>query len=370
MRRKILVDVSELTLKKMMYKKEMDGFGDKTLGEYLDYVFRDVRLQPTEGEMISLATKENLFQLWMDNFAENLPYIRKGNTLDKLVPPEPDKAPKGWGIVVGAGPSVRKYRQLETLAESDFDGVVIATDSMLVRCLENGIVPDFVVSVDGAEIIADFYRHELVKKFGSQIKALLISTVHPKVREALEEAGAQIYWFHGLFDDWRSPESFTRLVQTITKTKDKPHGLATVSCLGNTGAASWVVCHSLLRRNAALIGIDMGYPEGYPLTETYYFSTYLKAAGGDPQKALAFGYREVYNPFTKCKVVQDPVFRHYTEAWLEAARMTPSWHVTVNCSPESALFSFDGTINTMRFEDFLKYYRDLEELKRHFLKAE
>lgn len=114
----------------------------------------------------------------------------------------------------------------------------------------------------------------------------------------------------------------------------------------------------------------MGYPEGYPLEKTYYFSNYLKAAGGDASKALAFGYTQVYNPFFRCKVTQDPVFRHYREAWVDAAKQTEPWVVTANCSEESALFSNDGTINCMRFEDYLKHYKDVEELKKHFLKAQ
>lgn len=370
MKKKLIVEISETAYKKLMRKKEADGFADRDVGEYIEYLVKDVHLTPTEGEIISEATKQNLFELWVQNFAENLPYIRNGETIEKLVPPEPDK-PQGPAIVIGAGPTVHEFKQLDLLAQSDFEGVTIATDSMLIPCLEKGIIPDYVVTVDGADIIAKFYDHELVRKHGEKLKVLLISTVHPKVRELLTEAKAQIYWYHGLFDDWRSPESFTRLINVITKSKKNPKGLASVSCLGNSGASAWVIGHSLLRRDRiALLGIDMGYPEGYPIERTYYFSTYLKAAGGDVAKALAFGYTRVYNPFTKSVIIQDPVFRHYTEGWIEAAKYTPRWVITINCSPKSALFSYDGTINTMRFEDFLKYYKDVEELKKHFLKPE
>ncbi len=370
MKRRLIVEISETAFKKLMKKKEMDGFADRDIGEYLEYIFKDVHLTPTEGEIISEATRRNLFELWMQNFAENLPHIRNGETVEKLVPAEPDK-PQGPAIVVGAGPTVREFNQLEMLAQSGFEGVVIATDSMLIPCLEKGVIPDYVISVDGAEVIAKFYDSELVRKHGAKLKTLLISTVHPKVRELLTEASAKIYWYHGLFDDWRSPESFTKLISVITKSNKNPKGLPAISCLGNCGAAAWVCAHSLLRRDRiALLGIDMGYPEGYPLEKTYYFSTYLKAAGGDVSKALAFGYTRVYNPFTRAVVIQDPVFRHYTEGWVEAAKHTPRWVITVNCSPKSALYSYDGTINTMSFEDFLKYYKDVEELKKHFLKPE
>jgi hypothetical protein len=371
MKRKIVVEVPEVIFKKMQKKKDLDGFADRDWGEYLTFMFKHVRLELTEGEMISQSTKDNLFDLWMNNFAENLPHIRKGKTLDKLVPENADKPPLGACIVIGAGPSIYKHKHLEKLGKSNFKGTVIATDSMLTKCLDKGIIPDLTVTVDGAEIISKFYEHKLVKEYGSKLKIMLITTANPKVRDAIMDAGAEIYWFHGIFDDWRSPESFTKLLRIVTKTRDKPNGVASVSCLGNAGATCWVVAHSLLRRSPiALLGIDMGYPEGYPLEKTYYFSTYLRAAGGDASKALAFGYREVYNPFWKVKCVQDAIFRHYTGAWVEAAKHTEPWVITVNCTGGGGLFTYDKTINCMNFEDFLKYCDDIVELKKHFLKAE
>lgn len=371
MKKTIIAKVGEIAFKKLVKMKE-DRLGpDRDWGEFLEFISKEVRLHPTEGEMISQATKENLLGMWMSNYAENLPYIRKGNTLDKLVPKGVGKPPVAAGIVVGAGPSIYKHKHLEMLAESSFDGKVLATDSMLCKCLQRGIVPDLTVTVDGGEVITKFYEYKLVEKYGCQLKVALISTACPKVRERLESVGAKIFWFHGIFDDWRSLESFTKILKLTTKSEDKPYGIASVSALGNAGATCWVLAHSLLRLSPiCLLGINMGYPEGYPLEKTYYFSNYLKAAGGDASKAIAFGYRQVYNHFTKQKIVQDPVFRHYTSAWLEAAKTTEPWVVTVNVSPESALFSHDGTINCMRFEDYLKHYKDVEELKKHFLKAQ
>jgi hypothetical protein len=369
MKRRLIVELSEDAFKKLQRMKEIQGFADRDWGEFLTFLSKDVHLTPTEGEIISEATRLNLFELWMQNFAENLPYIRNGETIEKLVPPEPDKPPKGACIVVGAGPSIYKYKHLDMLAESGFKGKILACDSMLIKCLEKGIIPDYTISVDGAEIIAKFYDHELVRKHGENIKVLLISTVHPKVRQLLEEAKAQIYWYHGLFDDYRSPESFTKLISVITKSQKNPKGLPSVSCLGNSGAASWVIAHSLLRCSPiALIGLDLSYPEGYPLEKTYYFSTYLKAAGGDVSKALAFGYREIYNPYWKNKCVCDPVFYHYREGFLEAAQYTERWVITCNATGGGALFG--KNIYCINFEDFLKYYQDIEELKKHFLKGD
>lgn len=46
------------------------------------------------------------------------------------------------GIVIGAGPSLFKYKHLELLAGSDFKGHLLITDRILKPCLEAGITPD------------------------------------------------------------------------------------------------------------------------------------------------------------------------------------------------------------------------------------
>ena len=53
--------------------------GDKSWKEYLEYLTRDVSLEPSIHERVQEGTQLNLLQIWMMNFAENLPMIRYGD---------------------------------------------------------------------------------------------------------------------------------------------------------------------------------------------------------------------------------------------------------------------------------------------------
>lgn len=365
----IVKDLSEVELAKIREKKRQDGFQDRTMREWLLYVARDVRIVPTQREMISESTKENLMRTWLQNFARNLPNILKGKTIADLVPEKPDEVPKGAAVVVGAGPSIYKYKHLELLAESNFKGVIISTDRMLIPCLHHGIIPNLTVTVDGnREKIVKFYDDPLVDKYGEQLKAALITCVAPNVVKRLQKAKAEIYWYHPIFDDVRQSESLTKIIMDITSTeKDekqyyyKPKGVPSMTCGGNTGAASWIIAFELLKRSPiGLIGIDLGYLEGTPLEKTAYYNQLMQASGGDVTKIMPY-YKEYYNPKSKRKVLTDLVFNHYREAWLEMAAITPAWVETVNCSWETTLFG--PNIKQMRFEEFLQMVSKRDDKK-------
>ncbi len=335
----LMVKLDDLTYKKLQKMKE-EKFPDGADWEkFFVNLVRNVRLDELSGERISRATKENLWDLWCQNFAENLPYIRKGKTIAELVPQEPEKVPKGASIVIGAGPSVWKHKHLEMLAKSDFKGVLCVTDRMVKPTLEAGCTPDkyegwYAVGVDGAPVIRKWWDGEIVKQWGLQIKACIITSTHPSVRKVLQKNKVDTYWFNPIFDDWRDNESYTRLQLMMTKSKKNPKGVPSLSCLGNSGSACWVLAHALLRRSPiCLIGIDFSWEEDAPLEKTQYFSTFLRVAGGNVELARQ-AYKRIYNPY--------------------------------NATMGGCLFG-EG-LYCIKFEDFLEYYHNPEELKRHVLK--
>ncbi len=372
----IVPNVTDTTFWRMVKKKEEDGFKDKDWSEYFDFLFRNVSLKTSVDDIINRTTKEGLLEIWVQNFADNLEYIRKGKNISHLVPEEPDKAPKGYAIVIGRGPSVFKLKHLEMLAESNYNNIIIATDGMLYECLKRGIVPNYVLSVDGNRKLIvrwygdpDFDEHfpdateeekrrnqeciELVNAYGKKIKALLITSVAHNVYERCVEAGIDIYWFSPIFDDYRQNESFTKLQKIMTKSEVNPNGVPAMVTGGNAGACSWVFAHTILRRIPVLIGIDYGYPEGTPLRETCYYDG-MKKGIGDIEK-IKEAYKTVYNPFFKVNVLADMVFEHYKKAFLDMCLNTSSWIYTIQCSP-GFLFSENPLhkIKCMNFEDFLK----------------
>lgn len=366
----IIRGLSETTYKKLIKKKEDDNFGQKGWADWLTYISKDVRLEETTSEQIQRSTRENLLELWCKNFAQNLPHIRKGKTIADLTPEKPDDVPKGPAIVIGAGPSIQEHNHLELLADSHFQGTLILTDRMLIPCLKKGVTPDkfpdfYVVGVDGAPIIAKWYNDPIVEKYGPHIKTCLIVSSHPDVRKNCEKARVQIYWFNPLFDDWRSNESFTRIQIMMTKSKRNPRGVPSMAAGGNAGCCAWVMAHALLRRSPlALIGLNLGWTEGTPLEKTTYYSAFLQAVK-DPSK-VAMAYREIYNPYFKCKAIADPIFFHYAEAFKEMARETPEWVTTINATEGGILFG-EPYIHCMKFADYLEHYND-PNLKQYFLK--
>jgi hypothetical protein len=51
-------------------------------------------------------------------------------------------------IVIAAGPSLHRRGTIRRIRESGYAGVIVATDGGLSHCLRDGLVPDYVVSVD------------------------------------------------------------------------------------------------------------------------------------------------------------------------------------------------------------------------------
>lgn len=352
---KITFAVPETIFRKLRQRKDDDGFGNKDWTEWLRFLAKDVRLMPTQKEMVQIRTKESLLKYWMQNFAKNLPYIIRGKTIADEVPLNPDDVPKGAAIVVGAGPSIWKHKHLDLLAEKNFKGMVIATDRMLIPCLEKGIIPDYTCSVDGnRDLVMKWYDNPIVDKYGPKLKVCLITCVANNVLKRCLKAKMQVRWFHPLFDDWRQNESFTKIEKMMTSTKRMPDGIAAMQAGGNCGSTCWILAHALLRRSpVALIGIDFGYPEGTPIEETAYYHTLQENFGTDVQK-MKLAFRSYYNPDFGTRAFAESVFQHYRQTFLELIQETPEWVETINCTEGGTLF---GTgIKGMKFDDFLAKY--------------
>lgn len=370
MRTLIAKDLSEVTFQKLKKWKETSGFKDKSWSEFLDFAVADIRLDWLVPEKITQITYEVLMELWCENFALNLPYIRSGKAINDL-----EEAGKGKAaIVIGSGPSLQKNKHLEMLAESDFDGVILLCDGILKQALKAEVTPEkfpnqlFVGSVDGnRELIWKHYDDPIVDKHGSGIKGLFTTMAAPNARERAEKAGIDIYWYNPTYDDWRKNESFTRLSGMMTKTESKPKGIACLKSGGNIGSSLAIISFSVFNANpTCLLGIDMGYLDGTPIEETPYYEKILKAAKGNVSVATKF-FRRVYNPYFKCYCLVDFVFDSYRTAWLDLASKIPIEYITINCSQGGCLFG-EPYIYCMKFAEFLQHYKD-ENLLDYCLKV-
>ncbi|MEK7443394.1 MAG: 6-hydroxymethylpterin diphosphokinase MptE-like protein [candidate division NC10 bacterium] len=356
--------LSDSDFRKLQKRKEDDGFGERSWKEWLEHLVVDVALEESLSDRFHRATREKLSDLWLANFARNLPLIMGPDAralgdllLDLQVPGAP---PAGPAIVIGGGPSLREHRHLEMLAESCPPGLMlIATDRILIPLLRLGVIPDLVVSIDGDhEVIARFVDDPVVDQHGSKLRVAMASMGAPPVVERLVRAGATIYWFHPLFDDPRRQGSLTALQRGMTRSARWPQGLPAVSCGGHAGATGWVLAHALLKRSPiGLIGLNLGYPVDEPLEKTQCYPVISELTSGDPEAARAY-FTEIYNPDLGQPALLDVMFAEFRRHFLEMLERVPPWVRTCNCTQGGSLFG--PGITTLPLARFLEHVASKE----------
>lgn len=366
---RIVAEVSPASFDKITKLKKAQGFEAKTFGEWLSYMAQGVNLQSSDDERIQEHTKDGLLEMWLQNLAHNLPAIWEGETLAGVVPAiskqleaegkDPDQPISGASaVVIGRGPSLYANNHLKVLAESGYKGTLVVSDGALRDALNAGVVPSdyrgfYVVTVDGSrEKIWKLYDDPLVDKYGPDIKAIICSFAAPNVAERLKKANAKVHWFHPIFDDFRELESFTRFEQYVTKCEKHPNGVPCLVAGGNAGAACWILSWLIFRTNpVALIGMDLGYRPEDDLTKTYYWDGMMQGLKGNAVLVRS-QYTTIHNPETNLDCIQDPVFKHYRNSFLEMLQVKPRWQETLNCTEGGSLFG-EG-VTTMKFADFLE----------------
>jgi len=290
-------------------------------------------------ELLNNMTTHHLLPQWVSNFKANLAVIESSKDLMEI---EKKKEPS---IVIGAGPSLKRFKHLNALHKSKFNGTVFAVDKILIDCLKEGVVPDFVVSMDGDDL-SSFFDSPLVDKYASKIKAIFSVTSNPNTVNRFK---GEKYFFIPLIDSLE-PLSVTNVLKLMT-------GKSILRGAGNVGTSCWFISVFLLKDPIALIGMDFGwnlYKEDgsvLNLNETDYFSKYAAMHGNDVNK-IASCYRRVFHPFFKTEAITDFVFQTYWDAflsWVKAVGVK-----TINCSEGGVIFG-EG-IDCMYFKDFLSTF--------------
>ena len=256
----IFTEVERDKLMKMKMESDEDWIKHMTHKQFANYYLKEqLKKTPLDDTLYSLiqkATGRSLAPIWFENFILNaalghffdapewMKYLanqikskgKKYFIKNKSVPRISDELkekPSIWQIpkrgiadtssgawslkeskpliAVAAGPSIREHDHIKLLAESDFKGVVVATDRMLRPLIEAGVHPEngfdlMVASVDGHRFhIADMY--EGLEIPGGPIPGLFGSTVAPQTFIAAKEAGVDVKWFHGMQDNMFSADS-------------------------------------------------------------------------------------------------------------------------------------------------------------------
>lgn len=339
--------IPEPLYEKLLLLKAEHGYKDRSWLEWVRYLTRGVNVTPTLTQRIRKGTR-GLLPLWMRNFSDNLEKIRSSTlSVKDLVFQDPQDR---RALVIGRGPSLFRLKHLELLKEKGFDGWLVACDGILIDMLKRGVVPDFCLAVDGSELVTKWFDHDLVRQHGGHIKAVICSTVHPKVIKLIEEAGMPIYWFIPAHDDGKSEESFTRNISLMTVSDIRKEPIISMECLGQVGGASIVFSWSVLKsREVGLIGLDYGYPADMPLEETYYWKATVERMGALDASTV---YEKHFHPFFQNETVVDPAFHSYREGFMEALLLKPPYTKITSCVGGGSLYS--PLMDYAHLQDWLK----------------
>nr|MBI3611651.1 DUF115 domain-containing protein [Nitrospirota bacterium] len=314
-------------------------------------------LKQAELDLVAQATLKKTMEEGFRHAQENLPYMKQ-SMLD--VPrPAPAKGPSA--IAMSAGPSLHRRNTIQTMLESGYKDTVVASDGALGYCLRNGLIPDYVMTVDphpywimrwfGDPDLKNrpddgYFRRQdldptlnsrererneemiaLVNAHGPKIKVIIATCVAPNVARRCLEAGMSLYWWNPICDDYDDSGSHTRRLYDLT-------GMPCMVSGGNCGAAAWIFARGILEKDpVAFVGMDLGYAPGTPLGKTQYYHELIKFY---PEERLAEAYVQVHNPYLNETWYADPTYYWYRQSFLDMVKQF-GW-TAYNCTEGGTLF--------------------------------
>ncbi len=319
--------------------KEINDTLEKTMKHILDQAF---------DEMIQNFSL-NLNKIWKEPSAASI----KNNELQ-------DKNKSA--IVIGRGPSIKKKKHLELLADSNYKGAIICTDGNLINVLEHGITPKkfsefYVISVEPYKRILKLYNNKIVDKYGTKIKGFFPTVSNPDVVKRARKAGIAIHWFHNLYDLNYGKRSLNHIFASMVRVKNHSNGLPALQTGGNVGTSAWFLAWKILKfQNVGLIGMNQGWEltDSWETILSHNSKEHLSQATNVNEKNYKQFIQKIYNPDLKTYSLVDPIFRFYRNSLIEFIERSPKWVSTINATEGGSLFG--KRIKYMTLRQFLKKY--------------
>lgn len=218
-------------------------------------------------------------------------------------------------IVIGAGPSLERYKQLETLSKSKYKGKLVITDLILEKALKAGITPDkfpnyYVVSSEDSGNVEPLFHHDIIGKWASKMKIILF-TVHKDV------------------------ETYIKNLQMTVRIRNDTYE---TSLLANVGGMCWFVAWEYLHCNEiVMIGMNHSHP--------------VEHLNNFPIKYQTLFFRTGHNKFWNNDYVLDPIYQYFSQTINEMLALMPNNIITINCTQEGAIFE---NVENMKLNDYLK----------------
>jgi hypothetical protein len=265
--------------------------------------------------------------LWASNLRDNL--------TDILSSPEFTPHPKyeGPALIVGGGSSLAFH--LNEIKE--FKGTIFACETSLVPLLMSGVVPDFLVSIDGDQLLLRHMLDPIVDIYMNQITALFSITTSPVI---VKRWRGPKKFFAPYLDDTTTAASVSQVFRVIANHSNILH------TGGNVGTTMWFMASHYGFCPIVMVGIDMAYPGNLPdLSATQVWGMVKNLSR---EEILQF-YCRVKNPFGQ-EVITDYMWDGLKEAWfswIKSAKVR-----TIQCSDLTILF--DKPIEVMTFREYLE----------------
>lgn len=358
--------ITDETLQKMLSIKKEMGYEEKEWDEWFNHILKIIFSPKTnQSEIEKVMEKmyyDRLYENWVSNFALNLHHVWNESSAKDLGPSNNTEYEKenNSAIVIGSGPSVKKHRHLELLANSDYKGTIICCDSALRNALNAGVTPDkfptfYVTTIDTDQIIRKYYDDPIVDAYGKKIKGIFSTVVNPLVTEHARKAGIKIYWLHSLFDYNEGKKSFNQISALMVRAR-KQRGLPAIQTGGNVGTSSWFIAWQILKCGiVGLIGINHSWDEDTPLVDIISHGSGLNHTEID-RNSSAFEklFPKIYNPEFNCHCILDPYFQYYSNALKDFIARSPTWVTTINATEGGCIFG--KRITCTKFAEFLQKY--------------
>lgn len=325
---------------------------------------------------MSEITNARITEQGLENARLNQPFIAQGQSIKALC--NEQIAQDNSALIVAAGPSIKRQDGAQSILKYNYKGAIIATESAMLYCLRNGIVPDLVVTIDphATRIVRwfgdpeltlhhlkadDYFSRQdldesfsdqlkvneeilsLVNQYGPQMRIALSSSASPAVVQRAIESGMQIYWWNPMYDD---PDKENSITRQLFDTNNLP----CVNAGGNVGSACWMMADAVLnKQHIGIMGMDFSYYADIPYENTQYYHEAIALVGKDNLDSI---YMKVFNPHLKKWFYTDPAYMWYKNCFLDLVRNTES--KTYNCTEGGILFG--EQIEFITLQKFLKKF--------------
>jgi hypothetical protein len=246
---------------------------------------------------------------------------------------------------------------------------VIAADGVVGHCLDKGLIPDLVCTVDpsirilrwwgdahhvtdedeyflkdrdspkdGKALLSTGRTITLLDEQGSKLTVALTPLSHDLVIDRIMSIGADAYLFLPRSDD-------EALMEKLWAAYPK---LLALNCGGNVGGACYSMAQFLGAKRIALTAYDMAYPPNTPPEETQYFD--LVKSHPELMDRM---FLDIPNPNLEETWFTDVPYLSYAHALINMTRYAKTNGVeTLNCTGGGIIF--DESIRWTTLTEFLK----------------